>query len=225
MANRLRIAAKEHDVNENRIRRVVTAGVLSALTIVLGATGLGFIPLPLGAITILQVPVIIGAALEGPVVGVVTGLLFGIFSIVQAAFIGVSPVDLAFLHYPWIAIVPRLLIGPVAWFMYALISGSLFQKREKAGAENGGQAAEQRPVLWRETLAVAVAAAAGSLTNTVLVLGALALALPDIVTWALVIGLVSLNGIVEAGFSAAIALAVILPWKGLSRRRKSRLNS
>jgi uncharacterized membrane protein len=195
---------------ENRIRKIVTGGVLSALLIVLGATGLGFIMLPLGAITILQVPVIIGAVLEGPVVGIFTGLLFGVFSIVQAAISAVTPADLAFLHYPWIAIVPRILIGPAAWLVYSVISGRLFL----SGAEPG-------PV--REGAATAAAAIAGSLVNTILVLGSFALFLPE-VSWQVVLGLASLNGTVEAGFSAAISLAVILPWKGISRRKTSRLS-
>jgi uncharacterized membrane protein len=199
---------------ENRIRKIVTGGVLSALLIVLGATGLGFIPLPLGAVTVLQVPVIISAVLEGPVVGIFTGLLFGVFSIVQAAIIGVTPVDLAFLHYPWIAIVPRILIGPAAWLVYSVISGRLFRS---------GTVAD--PSLARETAATAVAAIVGSLVNTVLVLSSFALFLPDLVSWQVVFALASLNGTVEAGFSAAISLAVILPWKGISSRKSSRLNA
>jgi uncharacterized membrane protein len=199
---------------ENRIRKIVTGGVLSALLIVLGATGLGFIPLPLGAVTVLQVPVIISAVLEGPVVGIFTGLLFGVFSIIQAAIIGVTPVDLAFLHYPWIAIVPRILIGPAAWLVYSVISGRLFRS---------GTVAE--PSLARETAATAVAAIAGSLVNTILVLSSFALFLPGLVSWQVVLGLASLNGTVEAGFSAAISLVVILPWKGISSRKSSRLNA
>jgi uncharacterized membrane protein len=202
-------------MNDDRIRKIVTAGVFSALVIVLGVTNLGFILLPLGAITVLQVPVIIGAILEGPGVGVFIGLLFGIFSIVQAAIIGVTPADLAFLHYPWIAIVPRILIGPAAWFVHSLIGGTLFR---------GGKSSRQSG-LARETAAVAAGAVTGSLINTILVLSSFALFLPDVISWQIVIGLASLNGPVEAGFSAAISLAVILPWKGISRRKGSRLNA
>jgi uncharacterized membrane protein len=193
---------------KDRNRKIAVAGVLSALIIVLGRTGLGFIILPLGAITILQVPVIIGALLEGPAVGFFTGLLFGIFSIVQAALIGSSPVDLAFLQYPWIAIVPRVLIGPGAWLVYSLAGG-------------GRPAAS----LGKETAAAGAGAAAGSLINTVLVLSGFALFLPEIVSLKVLLSLAALNGTVEAGFSVAICLSVILPWKGLSRRNKSKLNS
>jgi uncharacterized membrane protein len=206
-------------MNMEIVRKIVVAGVLAALVIVLGITGLGFIPLPLGAITILQAPVIIGAILEGPVTGIFIGLLFGIFSIIQAAIGGATPVDLAFLHYPWIAIVPRLLIGPAAWLVYSLIAGTLFKKRS---AIADGTVAK---ILWpRETVSVIFGAAVGSLVNTVLVLGAFALFLEDI-GWQVVFSLALLNGPVEAGFSAALALAVILPWRGISRGVRSKLNS
>lgn len=193
---------------KERNRKIAVAGVLSALIIVLGRTGLGFILLPLGAITILQVPVIIGALLEGPAVGFFTGLLFGIFSIVQAALIGSSPLDLAFLRYPWIAVIPRILIGPGAWLVYSLAGGG------RSGVS-----------LRRETAAAGAGAVAGSLVNTVLVLGGFALFLPEIVSLKVLLSVAALNGTLEAGFSAAICLAVILPWKGLSRRNKSKLNS
>ncbi|MCL2128714.1 MAG: ECF transporter S component, partial [Treponema sp.] len=120
---------------KTRIRKIVIGGVFSALVIVLGLTGLGFIPLPAGAaITILQAPVIIAAILEGPLVGFCIGLLFGIFSLVQAALAGFTPVDIAFLQHPWLALVPRILIGPAAWLVYSLASGSLFNKARKITA-------------------------------------------------------------------------------------------
>ncbi|MDR1389432.1 MAG: ECF transporter S component [Treponema sp.] len=181
----------------NRVRKVVVAGIFSALVMVLGISQLGFIPLPMGAITILQVPVIICAILEGPLAGCFTGLLFGIFSIVQAGIASSTPVDLAFLNYPFIAIVPRMLIGPGAYLVYASIAGS-----------------KTSPI--RETTAVLLGAVAGSLINTVLVLSALALLVPEI-TWQLAATVAAFNGTVEAGFSAAISLAVVLAWKHIPR--------
>jgi uncharacterized membrane protein len=205
-----------------RIRRIVIAGALSALVMVLGATGLGFIPLPLGAITILQVPVIIGALIEGPAVGFCTGFFFGLFSIIQAAIAGSSPVDLAFLQYPALAIVPRVLIGPGAWFVYSLVSGNFFRRSQN---REPGSGAENVLGVARETAAITAGALAGSLINTVLVIGSLAFVLPGIITWKTAAALAALNGSIEAGCSAAISLAVALPWKGFSRRKKSKLNS
>ena len=59
-------------------KKIATAGVLSAVAIVLGITRLGIIPWFSGAsITIMHVPVVIAAVLEGPVVGLLVGLIFG----------------------------------------------------------------------------------------------------------------------------------------------------
>lgn len=65
------------------IRQMTMIGMLSAISIFLGITGLGFIPLPTMRATIMHVPVIIGAIIEGPVVGALVGLVFGLFSMYQ----------------------------------------------------------------------------------------------------------------------------------------------
>ena len=58
---------KSHD----KTRKLVSAGMLSAISIILGMTPLGIIPIgPLSATT-MHLPVIIGAVLEGPVVGLI----------------------------------------------------------------------------------------------------------------------------------------------------------
>ena len=64
-------------------RQIAVIGMLSAVSILLGSTGFGFIPLPMAKATIMQIPVIIGTILEGPVVGISVGLIFGVFSIFQ----------------------------------------------------------------------------------------------------------------------------------------------
>ncbi|MCL1815750.1 MAG: ECF transporter S component [Treponema sp.] len=218
---------------DNRIRKIVVGGVFSALVIVLGIPpGLGFIHLPLASITILQVPVIIAAILEGPLVGFFTGLLFGIFSLVTAATAGTTAFDTAFLNYPWVAIVPRILIGPGAWLVYSLASGAFFGKAKGSSTEieTAGKSTDLRETgvlkenrFLKETLAIILGAVVGSLVNTVLVLSSFVLILPEIIAWPTVFTVASLNGTIEAGFSAAISLAVILPWKGISRRQKSKL--
>ena len=122
-------------------RRIVVAGILGAIAIALGVTRLGFIPVPNTTenATIMHVPAIIGAVLEGPVVGVLAGGIFGIFSWLQAT----SPL----FANPIIAIVPRLLIGLVAWLVYRAL----------------------RPI--NQDMAAAVAGVAGTLTNSIGVLG------------------------------------------------------
>jgi uncharacterized membrane protein len=116
-------------VNE-KVRKIVIAGVMGAISIFLGATHLGFIPWFAGAaLTVMHVPVIIGAVLEGPVVGAVIGLIFGAFSLIQGAIAPTGPADVWFVN-PLVSIVPRLCIGPVAWLVFRasknLKEGQLF---------------------------------------------------------------------------------------------------
>ena len=105
-------------MQESRTRKVVIAGVLGAIAAFLGWTHWGFIPWFSGAsLTIMHVPVIIGAVLEGPVVGAAVGLIFGLFSMLQAAIAPSGPTDVWFTN-PVLAVLPRLFIGPVAWLVW-----------------------------------------------------------------------------------------------------------
>ncbi|MDS1030981.1 ECF transporter S component [Bacillota bacterium LX-D] len=119
-------------------RKVAISGLLGAITVVLGATPLGFIPVPTpaGHATIMHIPVIIGGILEGPIVGLLAGLIFGMYSLMMAT---------AFFSDPIVAILPRLLIGIIAYLVY-------------------------RPFKNNPVLGGALAAAAGTATNTIGVL-------------------------------------------------------
>ena len=93
-------------------RQIVVAGILGGIAVFLGATRLGFIPVPTlaGSATIMHVPAILGGALEGPVVGLLAGGIFGIYSWLYA--------EVPLFKDPIIAIGPRLLIGVVAWAVF-----------------------------------------------------------------------------------------------------------
>lgn len=99
-------------------RKVVVAGVLSAISILLGFTYLGFLPwLSAASLTIMHVPVIVGAILEGPLVGLLVGLVFGVSSLVQATIAPRTAGDVLFTN-ALVSILPRLFIGPAAWLVY-----------------------------------------------------------------------------------------------------------
>ena len=101
-------------------RRMVIIGLLGAISIVLGLVpGLGFIPVGPTRATIMHIPVIIGAILEGPFVGGMIGLIFGFFSLFQAA-TNPTPVSFVFLN-PLVSIVPRILIGIITHYVYTLV--------------------------------------------------------------------------------------------------------
>ena len=176
---------------QDRTRKIVVTGVLSAISIFLGITRLGFIPWFSGAsLTIMQVPVILGAVLEGPIVGLVIGLVFGIFSLIQAAVAPTGPADVWFTN-PLISILPRLFIGPIAWIIYEVLKK------------------------WR-VLALIGAGAGGSITNTILVLGMLGIL--NYLDWILMPPLLLLNALPEAVASAILTLAVVSVWHQIERR-------
>ena len=93
-------------------KKMVIAGMLGAIAIVLGTTGLGFIPMPnlAGRITIMHIPVVLGGILQGPMVGGLTGLIFGVYSFLTPT--GAIPAD------PIVRILPRVLIGITSYYAF-----------------------------------------------------------------------------------------------------------
>jgi uncharacterized membrane protein len=194
---------------QERTRKIVIAGVLSAISVFLSVTPLGFIPWAGASLTIIHIPVILGAVLEGPVVGLVIGFIFGVSSMLRAAIAPNSPLDPAFTN-PLISVLPRLFIGPVAWLVWNAL------KRWPAAGLIG-------------------AGIAGSLTNTVLVLGMIGLvpsalgilreltASADVPAITLLGGIALANGVPEAIASAILVLLVAAAWWGIraGRRQKS----
>jgi uncharacterized membrane protein len=178
---------------QDRTRKIVVTGVLGAIAILLGLTHWGFIPWFGGvSLTIMHVPVIIGAILEGPVVGAGIGLIFGLFSMLQAAIAPSGPTDVWFTN-PVLSVLPRLFIGPVAWLVYSAL--------------------KRWPVPG-----ILVSAIAGSLTNTVLVLGVIGLL--GYLPWEILGGIAIVNGLPEIGISALIVLLVVAALRQIRVGRK-----
>jgi uncharacterized membrane protein len=163
-------------------RNLVITAIMAAVTVVLGLTHWGFIPWFEGvSLTIMHVPVVIAAVVVGPFSGLLVGLVFGIFSMVQAGVAPSGPTDVWFTN-PLLSILPRLFIGPLAW-----LAGRLLKR-------------------W-PAVALFVAGAVGSLTNTVLVLGMIGLL--GYLPWAALGAVVISNGLPEMLVSALVATAVI----------------
>lgn len=101
------------------VKRMAIIGILGAISIVLGMTPLGFIPVGPTRATTMHIPVIIGSIVEGPVVGAIVGLIFGLFSIFQAI-TNPTPVSVVFLN-PIVSILPRVLIGISSYYVYTAI--------------------------------------------------------------------------------------------------------
>ena len=67
-----------------KTKKLTQAGVLTAVTLVLGLTTLGIIPIPPANVTIMHLPVIIGTLTCGLGVGLVLGGVFGLSSVYAA---------------------------------------------------------------------------------------------------------------------------------------------
>ncbi|MFA9397246.1 MAG: ECF transporter S component [Clostridiaceae bacterium] len=180
--------------NHLTVRKITTIGMLSSISIILGLTPLGLIPIPPINATTMHIPVIIGAILEGPLVGIMVGLIFGIFSMIRAI---TAPNLLSFIFInPLVAVLPRVLIGLTTYYTYKLLK------------------------IKSEKLRIICAAIIGSLTNTIGVLGLIYLlylekyakvygisqsaARKGILTVALI------NGLPEAIICSAFTLVIVL---------------
>jgi uncharacterized membrane protein len=162
---------------------------MSAIVVILGLFPvLGFIPWFGGiSLTIIHIPVIIGAVLEGPIVGLIIGLIFGIFSMLRAAIAPLSPADLWFTD-PVLSVLPRLFIGPAAWAAW--------------------NALKRWPVPG-----LVAAGIVGSLTNTILVLSVIGL--KGLIPWSVVGTVAVANGLPEAGVSAVLTTIVVAAWNAI----------
>ena len=182
---------------QDRTRKIVVAGILGAIAIFLGITRWGFLPWLAGAsITILTVPVVIGAVLEGPWVGVAIGLIFGVFSVIQAAVAPNGPIDVFFTN-PLISVLPRLFIGPAAWLVWEALKR--FQ-----------------------VVGLIASGIAGALTNSILVLGLLVVA--GAIPFAVAASVFVANSLAEAAVCAILTLAVVAAWKQIQIGRKKGSN-
>lgn len=201
--------------------RLVQLTMLMALMILMAMVPLlGYIPLtPTIRATTLHIPVMVGAILLGPRAGALLGGFFGLTSLISNT---VNPTMTSFVFTPFysvgevggngwslvICFVPRILLGVVAGWVFLLL-------RER---------------IKSVTIACAIAAVLGSLTNTVLVLGGIYLffgttyaAVKEIsydVLLSVLIGVITLNGVLEAIVAALICSLVTRPLLKRTKRLK-----
>ncbi len=188
-------------------RYMATLAMFCGVLLVMGMTGIGFIPLPVIKATTMHIPVILGAILLGPAAGAVLGGVFGLCSIWVNT---TSPNLLAFAFSPfmtteglpgvlkslWIALGCRILLGVIAGLLW-----KLFKKLFK-----------------QDYIALPVTAALATICHTVLVMGSIYLLLAQqyaeaknvaiTAVFGLVMGTVTASGIPEA-IAAAILVTVI----------------
>ena len=187
-------------------RWMVSVALMAAIIIVLANTPLGMIQLPIIKATTVHIPVIIGAILFGPLAGAILGGVFGICSLVSNT---MAPTLLSFAFSPflasnltgalkaiWISVGCRILIGVVAGWLWILF----------------------RKIKLNTYVALAVTGFAGSMVNTVMVMGSIYFLLAQqyaeakevavTAVFGLIMGTVTASGIPEA-LAAAVLVAVI----------------
>ena len=101
------------------IRELTIIGLLAGITIALGLSGYGIIPLGPLNVTTLHVPTLIGAIVEGPKVGGFVGFIFGCYSLWQNI---TAPNILSPLFInPIISVLPRVLFPILAYLVYLVL--------------------------------------------------------------------------------------------------------
>lgn len=202
-----------------KTRTLTIAGILTAITFLLGLTPIGYIPLPTMKITILCIPVLIGVLLEGLGVGLWLGFVFGLTSLLQV-FMG-SPLGLLMLNLSvpktiLVIFIPRLLVPVVAFYIHKAIKLVGNSITDKVG--------------------YAIAALAGSLTNTVFFLGMMfVLFQPEMAQIAelfqttkegmsaVLLAIVGTNGIPEAIAAVVLVTAVCIAISAINNPRDKKV--
>ena len=140
--------------NKESVRKMVIAAMLSAITAVFTFTPIGMIPLPppLPSATMVHIPVILAALVEGPAVGMTVGLVFGLCSLIRAWQVGMVGLTL-FFRNPLVSVLPRLLVPLIAFGAWMVWKKLVHQNAAT------------------DKLGAAIASAIGAIANTVLCLG------------------------------------------------------
>ena len=100
--------------------KIAIVGIMGALTIVLGSTPLGFIPIGVTGATTMHIPVITSSILFGPAVGSLVGLIFGVFSMMKGI-LNPTPFSFVVLN-PLVSVIPRILIGIFPYYIYSYLN-------------------------------------------------------------------------------------------------------
>lgn len=188
-------------------RYMAMLAMLCGVLLVMGMTGIGFIPLPVIKATTMHIPVILGAVLLGPKAGGILGALFGMCSIWANT---TTPGLLSFAFSPfmttegvpgvfkslWIALGCRILFGVLAGWIWNMFSR----------------------VFKSQYASLSLTAATSTICHTLLVMGSIYLLLAQqyadaknvaiSAVFGLIMGTITASGIPEA-IIAAILVTVI----------------
>ena len=208
-------------MNNNKTFSMVATGLFIAIIAVMTfIPNVGYINLIVIKATLLHVPVIVGSIVLGPKNGAVLGATFGLTSLINNT---LNPSILSFAFSPFysigdiggngwsvvIALVPRILVGIVPYYVYM---GVMKLLKNRKGSR---------------LIAIPVAAVAGTMTNTLLVMNliyfcfreefASAREVAIEAVYDVILGIIAANGVPESivavviGTAVSIALLKIAP--------------
>jgi uncharacterized membrane protein len=186
------------------IQRITRLGILMGLIILMTfIPNIGYIQTGLFSITTIHIPVLIGAALMGPIGGLVLGLTWGLTSYFYALTLGTIEA-MIFLN-PMVSIVPRVLVGLIVSYITMALD----------------------KVNMKEALKYGLVAGVGTLSNTVLVLSSIFIfASEGVLSFnqafsTIITIIISTNGLLELFAAVIIVPAVVKAIRKISPQRYS----
>lgn len=195
------------------LNMVMTAMFIAIIAIMTFVPNLGYINLIVINATIIHIPVIIGSIVLGPKNGAVLGTVFGLTSLIKST---LTPSLLSFAFSPFysvggiggngwsvvIAMVPRILVGVVPYFVYKGIEKLLKKMKGK------------------RMIAIPIACALGTMTNTLLVMNLIYFCFRDEVAavkemavdavYSVILTIIITNGVPEMIAAVVIGTAITL---------------
>ena len=208
--------------NKFDLKKLVTLAMLSGIILVMQATGIGMIPLPTFKLTILHIPVILGAILLGPGAGAFLGVVFGLCS-VWANTTAPNPLTSMFFS-PFMTMtgavgaVKALWVSVCCRTLFGLLAGLLWKLLLKLKA--------------KDYVALPITAAVGTVLHTVLVLGSICILFPSeyaqvnkttVDALFVIVGTtVATNGMIEAAAAAVLVTLVGKPLLHFMKRNQGR---
>ena len=167
---------------------IAKLAVLSAIVIVMTFVPyVGYINYGALSITLIHIPVIIGACVLGIKGGLVLGTVWGTSCMIKAILMPPSPLEGIIFKNPLVSIIPRIAAGFVAALVYTLLCKKFKRKEILSG----------------------ISALCGCLTNTILVMGSIYVIYGSKYSEELGIGSVSFGGLTNYILAAFTINAVI----------------
>ena len=134
--------------SRKRIQTLTLAAFFVAIEILMAVTPIGYIPVGAINITTMHLPVILSGIVLGPVIGALTGFVFGMTSMLKATF---APNITSFCFSPFItvggvsgnfasiliAFGPRILLGVLSFYIYRAIRKTKKSRVISAGISAG----------------------------------------------------------------------------------------